>query len=43
MKEEKKEKTEKKDRAIIIIDKGINPEVGPEWACCAYAYSPLRG
>ena len=42
MKEEKKEKIEKKDKAIIILDKGINTEDGPEFVCCAYMFTPFR-
>ncbi len=42
MKEEKKDKPEKKEKSIIILDKGTNTEAGPEWICCAYAFSPFR-
>ena len=42
MKEEKKEKTEEKECAIIVLDEGIQAEDGTEWVCCTYTFSPLR-
>ena len=44
MKEEKKEKGEKKDKAIIILDKGISAidDPTPGFVCCGAAFFPLR-
>ena len=44
MKEEKNEKGGKKDKAIIILDKGIRAtdDPTPGFVCCGATFFPLR-
>ena len=42
MKEEKRKETKEHKKEIIVLDAGIIDD-GPQWACCFYAYFPIRG